>query len=261
MEELRPGIEQLKRPVPLASLLQCRLIRTRLGGSKKFVLDLYEEGPEGLDTGTDALGPWLLRAYPRRTRLGRRQYTIHLPPSYTDIFSGRTHSDLVGRVDSNRMGTRFVVYERALASPLAWEDVSVVTYALNFFGRLGPRKMLAGIRAVDKHGAVAESSSAHKPLVQMLAQFQHNKHVVVLENKCPRWNADTRSFVLDFFNRVLMPSVKNFQLVKPEDVDYTVVQFGKVEEDVYSLDVRFPITPIMAFGIAISSMDHKLACP
>lgn len=43
-------------------------------------------------------------------------------------------------------------------------------------------------------------------------------------------------------------------------VDYIVMQFGRVAEDVFTLDFNYPLCAVQAFGIALSSFDSKLAC-
>lgn len=43
-------------------------------------------------------------------------------------------------------------------------------------------------------------------------------------------------------------------------VDYIVLQFGRVSGDTFTLDLQYPLSPIQAFGIALSSFDAKLAC-
>ena len=43
-------------------------------------------------------------------------------------------------------------------------------------------------------------------------------------------------------------------------VDYIVMQFGRVAEDVFTMDYNYPMCATQAFGIALSSFDSKLAC-
>lgn len=43
------------------------------------------------------------------------------------------------------------------------------------------------------------------------------KNMFVLQNKAPVWNEQTKSFMLNFRNRVKEASVKNFQIVSMED--------------------------------------------
>ena len=84
--------------------------------------------------------------------------------------------------------------------------------------------------------------------------------VLELHNKTPVWNDDTQSYVLNFHGRVTQASVKNFQIVHDTDPDYIIMQFGRVAEDIFTMDFRYPMCALQAFGIALSSFDSKLAC-
>ena len=39
-----------------------------------------------------------------------------------------------------------------------------------------------------------------------------------------------------------------------------VLQFGKVGKDEFTMDYRWPMSPLQAFGICLGSLDNKLAC-
>lgn len=39
-----------------------------------------------------------------------------------------------------------------------------------------------------------------------------------------------------------------------------MVQFGRISEDTFTLDYRFPMCAVQAFAIALSSFDSKWAC-
>jgi hypothetical protein len=43
-------------------------------------------------------------------------------------------------------------------------------------------------------------------------------------------------------------------------VDYIVMQFGKIDQDNFTMDFRYPLSPVQAFSIALTSFDAKLAC-
>jgi tubby-related protein 1 len=85
-------------------------------------------------------------------------------------------------------------------------------------------------------------------------------HLVVLKNKEPRWNTALNAYCLNFNGRVTEASVKNFQLVTASDPDAVVLQFGKVSDSSFTCDFSWPLTPLQAFSICLSSFDNKLAC-
>jgi len=45
-----------------------------------------------------------------------------------------------------------------------------------------------------------------------------------------------------------------------DDEDDVILQFGKFEEEVYSMDFKFPLSLFQAFSICISSLDRKFGC-
>nr|KAJ3421346.1 Tubby- protein 1 [Polyrhizophydium stewartii] len=79
--------------------------------------------------------------------------------------------------------------------------------------------------------------------------------LLFLKNKTPRWNEATQSHCLNFGGRVTQPSIKNMQLITDEDENYIVLQFGRCGPDLFTLDVRWPMTPVEAFAIALSTFE------
>ena len=91
-------------------------------------------------------------------------------------------------------------------------------------------------------------------------KLEIEENVVKLINKQPSYNRDLRSCALNFRGRVTQASVKNFQIVHEINTDYIVMQFGKVNKDVYTCDFSYPMCALQAFGVAITSLDNKLGC-
>jgi tubby-related protein 1 len=57
-----------------------------------------------------------------------------------------------------------------------------------------------------------------------------------------------------------MSSDENLHFSSIVTEDYVVVQFGRVAEDVFTLDYRYPMCALQAFAVALTSFDNKLAC-
>jgi len=85
-------------------------------------------------------------------------------------------------------------------------------------------------------------------------------HLVVLKNKEPKWHNTLNAYCLNFNGRVTEASVKNFQLVSTNDPDSVALQFGKVSDSCFTCDFSWPLSPLQAFCICLSSFDNKLAC-
>jgi tubby-related protein 1 len=82
--------------------------------------------------------------------------------------------------------------------------------------------------------------------------------MVPLVNKRPRWDPEVGAFVLAFNGRVTCASVKNFQLVTPDDDERVILQFGRVGKDLFTMDFQWPLSPLQAFGISLCACDNKL---
>jgi hypothetical protein len=75
-----------------------------------------------------------------------------------------------------------------------------------------------------------------------------------LATKSPVWNDEVESLVLDFKARNVLSSAKNFQLSLGQRPEHVICQYGKIGTDRYSLDFRYPMSCIQAFGISLSTM-------
>ena len=86
---------------------------------------------------------------------------------------------------------------------------------------------------------------------------------------------ELQAFVLNFNGRVEKPSVKNFQLIDEKNgniLQWTLwilipslderiyLQFGRVTNDTFNMDLEWPLSPFQAFAICLSSFDYKIAC-
>ena len=85
----------------------------------------------------------------------------------------------------------------------------------------------------------------------------NTKNLICGKNKRPKWDEQAGGHVLNFHGRVTQSSVKNFQLVCDLTGEQTVLQFGRVDKDVFTLDVRYPLSPVQAFALVLSSLDKK----
>jgi len=137
--------------------------------------------------------------------------------------------------------------------------MATITYETNFLGFKGPRRIttiLSIMTDVENKNEDADDFSQEEE--SLIKQYRSSN--LELQSKSPVWSNDTQSYFLNFHGRVTQASVKNFQLIHKTNPDHTILQFGKVGEDVFTLDFGYPMCALQAFGIALSSIDGKLAC-
>jgi tubby-related protein 1 len=196
----------------------------------------------------------------------------------------RNSGSVIGKLRSNFLGTEYHIYDDG-KNPEFDEshydekndggeitdlseircELGVILYAANTsLGAKGPRKMSVYISRVDEYGNPLKVWQPMKKDDESISTCLKTEKstidkVVLLENKPPSWNNDVKASVLNFNGRVTMASVKNFQLCT-HDNEKQIMQFGRVGDNEFILDVRWPMSLLQAFSIALSSFDSKLGC-
>lgn len=189
-----------------------------------------------------------------------------------DMQGKRESSGYCGKVRANFVGTEFVIYD-AGSNPIKLkedqkkdaedtirQELGCVFYEQNILGSKGPRKMTVVIPQIENGKKVRE----FRPLQEkdgILGEWKagNKDGLMSMSNKAPKWNEKVNAYVLNFNGRVTLASVKNFQLGSEED-DKVVLQFGRVAKDKFNVDFSWPLSPLQAFSICLSSFDYKFAC-
>lgn len=238
-------------------MIKCKVTRDRRG------LDVlgYPIYKMVLDDGVSP-GKFILAA---RKRKKAKTSSYLISTSAEDL--GKDSPNYVAKVRSNVMGTRFVSYdngkrpEQSILENEIRQEFCAIIYEQNVLGFKGPRKMTIVLPKCDENG----NRTTFKPLSEktsLLGTFDEGnlQDITVHHNRQPQWNESTQSYVLNFNGRVSQASVKNFQITKDNDPTHTIMQFGRIRNDVFTLDYRFPLSSVQALSIALSSFDHKIAC-
>jgi len=174
----------------------------------------------------------------------------------------------LGKVRSNFMGTEFNLFDQGLNPGKSTDieklraNLGVVLYESNLLSAKGPRKMKILLPEV---GEQMNDVYQFKPLTEkegILSNWKCGKKNGIREyqNKNPKWNEQLQAFVLNFNGRVEKPSVKNFQLIDERNDERIYLQFGRVTNDTFNMDIEWPLSPFQAFAICLSSFDYKIAC-
>ncbi|XP_065384686.1 tubby protein homolog isoform X3 [Macaca fascicularis] len=249
------------RPAPQGITIKCRITRDKKGMDRGMypTYFLHMDREDGKKV--------FLLAGRKRKKSKTSNYLISVDP--TDLSRGG--DSYIGKLRSNLMGTKFTVYDNGvnpqkassstLESGTLRQELAAVCYETNVLGFKGPRKMsviVPGMNMVHERVSIRPRNE-HETLLARW-QSKNTESIIELQNKTPVWNDDTQSYVLNFHGRVTQASVKNFQIIHGNDPDYIVMQFGRVAEDVFTMDYNYPLCALQAFAIALSSFDSKLAC-
>jgi len=233
----------LLRPAPPGQMMiQCYIQRRRRG----FLGRLYPTYELYLKDGEQFLLAARRRAY---KSLMNSNYKISL-----DKDLSRHSSSYFGKLKSNFMGTEFMMYDQGInPNKLTAEqkktngnqlrqELATVLYKKNVLGSRGARKMKVLVPKVAEHGNRAALRPTKKEDT-MIERYRRGSHV-----------KDIQVFVGKNFQE------KNFQLcIASKDSDVVVMQFGRVGKDAFTMDFQWPLCGLQAFGIALSSLDDKIA--
>ncbi|KAJ3374112.1 hypothetical protein GGF31_008328 [Allomyces arbusculus] len=245
----------LRQPVPQGHKVQCRIVRHRDG------MDKMAPGYEVfLEFGQQRF--FVMSARKLKKRNGST-YGIYLAP-----LDQIQKTSALAKVRSNFLGTAFTITAPVRDAPRPRdgavkprEELAAVLYEPNILGFKGPRKMTILLPTMTKSGErerIIPTQESETLLGRM--KTGNDPKLLVLHNKAPQWNEDTHSYVLNFNGRVTVASVKNFQIVHDNDIDYIIMQFGRTEDGTFAMDCQYPVSPLQCLGMCLTSFDAKLAC-
>ncbi|XP_078144215.1 tubby-related protein 1 [Centroberyx gerrardi] len=248
--------EFVLQPAPEGVTVRCKVTRDKRGVDRGFFPMYFLH----LDNEKKVF----LLAGRKRKKSTTSNYLISIDA--TDLSRGGEH--FVGKLRSNLLGTKFTVFDSGLNPDRALRDLSnarqelaAVIYETNVLGLKGPRRMTVVIPGMDEDSKrVPIRARNDNDGLLMRYQNRQMENLIELHNKPPVWNDDTASYALNFNGRVTQASVKNFQIVHSKDHSYIVMQFGRVADDLFTLDYKYPMCAVQAFALALSSFDGKLAC-
>lgn len=238
--------------------IQCRITRDKRG-MEKGLFPTYFMHIERPGDGKK----FFILAGRKRRRSTTSNYLISTDA--TDL--SRDGERFIGKLRANMLGTQFTVYDHGsnpkknIPAEEIRREVAAIVYETNILGFKGPRKMTVIIPGMssDHHRVEVRPKNESENLIERWKR-NNMENLLELHNKTPVWNEETQSYVLNFHGRVTQASVKNFQIVHDDDQDYVCMQFGRVSDDVFTCDYKYPLCAVQAFGIALSSFDGKLAC-
>ncbi|KAL1817865.1 hypothetical protein ACET3Z_020439 [Daucus carota] len=263
----------LKQPGPRDSPLQCYIKRER--GTSTYRLFL------GLSPALAGEASKLLLTAKKIRKATKTEFVISL---LANDFSQASDA-YVGKLRSNFLGTKFVVYNspppcetpaepdlhscqkvcKKKVSPsvaVGNHKPATIKYELNVLRTRGPRRMQCTMHAIP-FASIQEGGTAPTPStfghstdekicpctdLSDTSELAHGTRVpLILKNKSPRWHEQLQCWCLNFKGRVTVASVKNFQLVAAVDIS----------QDIPSAEQEKVILQFGKIGKDIFTMDYR----
>jgi len=203
----------------------------------------------------------------------------------------------LGCMSYKNMGRRFDLWDYRVSNPKDKEhtttkiyDVMHLRYETNVLARV-PNVMKVVLERHNEHDAVKarwktleqryedtmiakelkeekkKKKKSEEPVVKYgTLKTREEGELITFQTKQPVWSEELQAWTLNFDGRVKMASKKNF-LLEVEDKFHLVnefgedteqLRFGKVRKNVYSLDYKYPFSPIAALGTCISTFAKKM---
>ncbi|KAG9143128.1 hypothetical protein Leryth_023561 [Lithospermum erythrorhizon] len=165
----------------------------------------------------------------------------------------------------NRGSSRFASKQICPQDGAGNYEVGQLSYKFNLLKFRGPRRMVCSLKcpwSAESHVGKSDGDKTNSADLNALS-------LTVLKNKAPRWHEHLQCWCLNFHGRVTVASVKNFQLAATLDQSHpggigdeetVLLQFGKVGDDLFTMDFRQPLSAFQAFAISLTSFGTKLAC-
>ncbi|XP_078429232.1 tubby-like F-box protein 1 isoform X2 [Wolffia australiana] len=251
----------LKQPGPTHLPLQCFIRRNKSNSTFFLYLSL---SPKFVDK-----GKFLLAARKFR-RSAATDYIISID---ADDLSPASNA-CVGRLRSNFWGTKFRLYDSQPPFKGAKPEAGGERRQYGSGRKVNPREPAAGFYEIGQIAYkvnIFKSRSPRRMSSSLVCAYgEDGAKAITLKNKAPRWHEYLQCWCLNFHGRVTVASVKNFQLVEAappsrhdvvaRDDEMVLLQFGKVGDDLFTMDFRQPLSAFQAFAICLTSFGTKLAC-
>ena len=259
------AVYQASRGIPEATyeMMHCFIVRDRSGTNYMSpVYRLYKEPPAGEDRSRAQF----IASGRKRVLKGGSNFLISLEGTPTD----RTSDGLVGKLRGDWSGSAYTIYDDGL-NPEKTQNTRLIRRELGYVkfeqGAVGPGALRVVLPCVSPAGAmdVWQPQDPRDTIGSIVGNGMKTLRgdgvkppLLTLENKVPKRDDATGQMVLDFKGRVTQSSVKNFQLrCEAISGDMTVLQFGRIDKNVFTMDFAHPLCLVQAFAVCLSVFDGK----
>ncbi|CAF1300034.1 unnamed protein product [Adineta ricciae] len=237
-------------PKDYPQLIQCHLKRHKDGLNKSF--SLYFTGQDPDDE------PLLLTARKHTTLSGHTEFLIGI--NIDTPAKNLNEENSIAKLRSTKIfGHEYILYDYDKPStnePNKPQSLAVV-YDEHIFESKDPREITV---LLHNTGDTIREFQNNETIIDEWRAGRSNS-LLEFKNKYPKFNEESKIYTIGFLNnRVKQPSHKNFQIISSNEQgkEIVILQFGRIDENDFVLDFRYPFTTIDAFAIALSSFHNRI---
>ena len=171
-----------------------------------------------------------------------------------------SRNKIIGKVRSNEGKQIYNVYDNGYKPDLSSSDNSQTRQILatvRIKTKKGPRTLEVyllkqGFRYSNLRGF---NQKKEINLESLYSIEQNRKNIIFLKTRQPQWVESKRYYFLNFRGRIREASIRNFILQDPK-TSQEVLLFGKAANNVYNIDISYPLTPMLGFALVIPQLDR-----
>lgn len=192
---------------------------------------------------------FLLRALKIQNKL-RKNYLIYADCNCSEEL-------LLGKLNANFLKDQIILYDLGKRPDKGNNDISnlrqyllEVDFIKNSFSNIFCQ---ANIYIAKEGKSFINSDYEKKDKLSVLFNKSPNE-MIQCTTKFPIFSLSKNSYGLNFSYRVKENSSKNFQIIFKEEKEKEIIvlECGKINTNIYSMDFSFPLSPLEAFAICLS---------
>ncbi|UJR07430.1 hypothetical protein I4U23_011716 [Adineta vaga] len=233
-------------PKDHSQFIQCHLHRKKDGLTKIFSLYFIGENQN------DQI--LLLNARKHSTIAGHVEFYIGV--NIENPSKNLNEANCIAKLRSKKiLGHEYILLNNQDTSTNQSQALAVI-YDEHIRASKDPRKMTV---LLHDTGASIRQFKDNETIIDEWRAGRSN-NFLEFKNKSPTFNEESKIYTINFLNnRIKQPSHKNFQLISTNehDEESVIMQFGRIDENTFALDYRYPFTAIDAFAIALSSFHNR----
>jgi len=178
------------------------------------------------------------------------EHCVHRPKLRTCEYIGKSQQAARIRHSRRNVGKAKVHHVHIQLPPLTEKDETKVWCPISMGRDLGQRSVSGDA------GCITPPRDKSRGAVKSM--LEDDSEPLNLHTKLPQWDDEVESLVLNFKNRIVDSSPRNFMLCDAAHKNGLIImQHAKLSKNTWCLDFSYPLSAVQAFAVAMSSLTWE----